>query len=169
MAEQSVVVVSDPDLQSRQQLIVLAVLLTIYAIVPVAASVFAIWQLFFSTPVAAGDMPRIDEHWFVNFLGTLAGSEKSILELVHKLVLPLAALFAGVNLGRIKKGWLASILFVVPLVGVVTALLAAILFDSFSSTSVHDHFSQIPTLLTDMASNLGVFTLLMLGMDMQKD
>jgi hypothetical protein len=148
MADTNVnVVPAGADLQVRQQVIVLAVLLIIYASIPVAACIFDLAQMFGSLPVP-GDPPRIDEHWFVSFLGTLSGSQKSILELIHKLVLPLAALFVGANLQRLKSGWLANSLFIVPLVGVIASLASALL-----------------TLFTDMASNLGVFTLLMVGVN----
>ena len=151
--------------QQVQQLVVLGILLLVYVSIPVSASIFAVQQLFpFSG--ANGDGPYIDEHWFVSFLGTLSGSEKSILELVHKLVLPFAALFVGSNLTRLRQGWLANSLFLLPLAGVVAGLLAAVLFDTFATNTVRTHFPLLPTLFTDIASNLGIFTLLMIGINM---
>lgn len=173
MAEPDIVAPAPADaepgkgLQVLQQTIVLAVLLLVYTSIPVATLIFGLFQLL--APLAPGDAPRIDEHWFVSFLGTLSGAQKSILELIHKLVLPLAALFVGANLQRLKSGWLASSLFLVPLIGVLASLGSALLFDSFASISVRAAYPQIPTLFTDMASNLGVFTLLMVGVSLAGD
>ena len=129
--------------QQVQQLVVLGILLLVYVSIPVSASIFAVQQLFpFSG--ANGDGPYIDEHWFVSF----------------------AALFVGSNLTRLRQGWLANSLFLLPLAGVVAGLLAAVLFDTFATNTVRTHFPLLPALFTDIASNLGIFTLLMIGINM---
>ncbi len=144
--------------QTTQQFATLVVLLGLYSLVPLVALVDAAWQLYAS---AGPDGASIDTDGIVIFLGALAGSGKSILELIHKLILPLAGLFAGLNLGRFRAARLAGGLFLLPLGGLVASLVAALLFQTFSATQVSQ---EIPALFTDMASNLGIFVFLMIGL-----
>lgn len=148
-------------LQSRQQLVVLAVLVTLYAALPVALVLDFLWQIPFglASSIAA---PKIDSDALVQFMVPLASADGSVLEALHKLILPLAALFLGANFAMLRNGRLALWLFLVPLLGTVAALLAASLIDAYGSSAIKGA-AGLPMLLRDIASNLGVVLMLLVG------
>lgn len=148
-------------IQGRQQLIVLAVLITIYAALPVVLVIDFILQL--TLDPASTVRPVIDTNALTGFINPLASAQGSVLETLHKLILPLAALFLGANFNMLRNGRVAVWLFVVPLVGTIAALLCASLLDAFQSTEIKVRFPGLTTLFRDIASNLGIVMMLLIG------
>ncbi len=151
--------------QSVQQLVVVGVLICTYALVPVVAIVDFIVQLAAS---AGSGTAIIDIDTLLEFLSHLSAKEGSVLEALHKLILPLTALFIGSNFGTLKRSRLAGSLFLVPLIGTIASLGCAALIDAFSSTEVQG-LTGLPGLFRDIASNLGIFLMLMIGQVLGKE
>jgi hypothetical protein len=152
-------------LQGRQQLFVLAALITVYAALPVVLVTDFILQLA-SGP--AGAKPVIDTNALIEFVNPLASAKGSVLEVLHKLVLPLAALFLGANFSMLRNGRVAAWLFLVPLLGTIAALLAASLLDAFQAVVIKARYAGLPTLFRDVASNLGIVMMLLIGQTLGK-
>lgn len=154
-------------LQGRQQLIVLTVLITAYAALPVAMAIDFVLQIAFGLPSSTGK-PTIDVNPLIAFAGPLVSREGGVLEVLHKLVLPLAALFLGANATMLRNSRLAAWLFLIPLAGTLSALLAASLLDAYQSNEVMRDFAGLPTLFRDIASNLGIVMMLLIGLSLGK-
>lgn len=151
--------------RSWQQLIVVAVLVSLYALIPALAFALILQQLVATGSSSGG--PTIDESVLFDFLEPLASPEGSLLEVLHKIILPLAALFVGASFGEFSRRRLASWLFIVPLVGVILSLGAASMIDAFHSATFPTKYPGVPGLFRDMAANLGVFMALMIGVSLQ--
>ncbi|MDB5538374.1 MAG: hypothetical protein JWQ89_101 [Devosia sp.] len=154
-------------LQARQQLFVLSALIVIYAAVPTVMAADFILQLAFGRASSLG-APTIDANALVQFVNPLASAKGSVLEALHKLILPLAALFLGANFAMLRNGRLSAWLFLIPLVGTVSALLAASLLDAFQSAEMKVKYTGLPTLFRDVASNLGIVMMLLIGHNLGK-
>ena len=152
-------------LQARQQLIVLTALIAIYAALPVVMAIDFVWQLAYGRASAPGTL-IIDANALVQFANPLASAKGSVLEALHKLILPLAALFLGANFLMLRNGRLALWLFLVPLLGTICALLAASLLDAFQSAEIKVKYPGLATLFRDVASNLGVVMMLLIGQNL---
>lgn len=150
-------------LQARQQLIVLTVLVAIYAALPIVLASDFVWQLAFGRAASGAGDPLIDVNPLIEFVNPLASAKGSVLEVLHKLILPLAALFLGANFASLGSRRLAAWLFLVPLVGTIAALLGASLLDAFPSVEIKLKYTGLPPLLRDVASNLGVVMMLLVG------
>ena len=150
-------------LHARQQLIVLTVLVAIYAALPIVLATDFVWQLAFGRAASGAGNALIDVNPLIDFVNPLASAKGSVLEALHKLILPLAALFLGANFVSVGNGRLATWLFLVPLVGTIAALLGASLLDAFPSVEIKLKYTGLPPLLRDVASNLGVVMMLLIG------
>jgi hypothetical protein len=150
-----------------QQLVVVAVLVSVYALIPSVAFLVIVQEVLASGAGAGG--PTIDESLLFDFLQPLSSPDGSLLEVLHKIILPLAALFVGASFGEFTRRRLASWLFVVPLVGVLLSLGAASLIDAFHSATFPTKYPGVPGLFRDMAANLGVFMALMIGVSMHRE
>ena len=154
-------------LRGRQQLAVLTVLLAIYCALPIVMSIDFIVQIFFGVASRNGH-PAIDTNALVEFANPLASSEGSVLEALHKLILPLGALFLGANFDMLKNSRFALWLFVLPLVAVICALAAASLLDAFQTSEVRTQYPGLSTLFRDIASNLGIVLMLLIGQNIRR-
>ena len=153
--------------QRRQQLIVLTCLILLYAGIPIAASANFVFQILFQRASEAAEA-AIDTNFLIELLGPLSTPKGSVLEALHKLILPLSALFLGANFAMLRTGRLAAWLFVIPLVGTIAALVAASLLDAFATSEVRTSYSGLNTLFRDMASNLGIFLMLLIGQTLER-
>lgn len=154
-------------IQGRQQLFVLTALITIYAALPVVLAADFILQLAFDP--ASKIKPVIDTNALIEFVHPLASIQGGVLEALHKLILPLAALFLGANFSMLRNGRLAAWLFLVPLLGAIAALLCASLLDAFQSVEIKVKYMGLPTLFRDVASNLGVVMMLLIGQSLGRE
>ena len=155
-------------MHSRQQLIVLTALIAIYSALPVALAADFIFQLAFGRASSTSSTPVIDTNALIEFVHPLANGEGGVLEALHKLILPLAALFLGANFSILKKSRLAAWLFLVPLLGTVAGLLSASLVDAFASSEIQGKYPGLSTLFRDVASNLGIVMMLLIGQSLGK-
>ncbi len=153
-------------IQGRQQLFVLTALITIYAALPVVLATDFILQLAFDP--ASAVKPVVDTNALIEFVNPLASAKGGVLEALHKLILPLAALFLGANFNMLRSGRLAAWLFLVPLLGTIAALLGASLLDAFQSVEIRVKYTGLPTLFRDVASNLGIVMMLLVGQSLGK-
>lgn len=158
---------SAPPVQQHQQLFVLSVLVVAYALVPFGALISFAVEIVFGR-LATGEEPIVDATELNRFLSTLGGGEAGVTQALHKLILPFAALFIGANFTTIQNSALARWLLLVPLAGVVAALVAAALFDAFATAGARAELIGLPAMLRDAASNLGVVLMLCIGQALEK-
>jgi hypothetical protein len=144
------------------QLIVLTVLIIFYSLIPLSALVDLIGQIA-SNPRGDEGQINIDVDGFLSLLGPISAQEGGVLEALHKLILPLAGLFVGFNFATLKRGRWFAWLFVVPLIGTIGSLVAAALLEAFATDEVRSDLPGVMTLFRDVASNLGIFLMLMIG------
>lgn len=139
-------------------LIAAAVLISVYALIPCVSFMVALFSVVMS------ESNKVEAGMLVAVLSALSAEGDTAAKLLPKILLPITAVLTGASIDRLRGSVVGSYMFVVPLVGVLLSLGLAVLFEVASSVDVGESKGAIVALCYEMATNLGVYLMLMLGL-----
>lgn len=145
--------------RSNQQFLLLLFLLIFYCAGPVIVLVAALISLHSSAAVNLTS--KLDETLTLQFVTNVAKDPGVYTNVLHQMIMPVAAVITAANTASLRMRGLANYLFILPLLTIFVCLVDAGIFNIFSPDADKGVTSQ---LFITTAGNLATYVMLIVGL-----